>query len=204
MLLKTLKGMVGGLGAYTNTYLIYDEKTFEGVLVDLANNLDKIQEYVEELKIHLKYLILTHCHADHIAGLKEVKKIYPEIKILIHELDAPGLTRDEINLSSLLETESNFIEADRTLKDGDILEVGTLKIKVIHTPGHTAGSISLLVEDALFSGDTLFRGSYGRTDFPTGNALDMMKSVEKLLCLPAETIVYPGHEQMTQIGEERI
>lgn len=203
MLLKSLKGLVGTLGSYTNTYLVYDEKSFEGVLIDIANNLEEIQEYIETLQIQLKYLILTHCHADHIAGLKEFKKKYSHAKILIHELDAEGMIRDEINLSPFLETESNFIEADRTLKDGDVIEVGDMKLKVIHTPGHTKGSISILIEDALFSGDTLFRGSYGRTDFPTGNALDMMHSVQKLLALPGNTIVYPGHEQMTKIEEER-
>ena len=127
----------------------------------------------------------------------------PQTQILIHELDDEGLTKDEINLSPYLEVESNFVEADRTVKEGDCIEVGEMKIKVIHTPGHTAGSISLYVEDALFSGDTLFRGSYGRTDFPTGNAWDMMKSIKRLLTLPDETIVYPGHDQMTRIGEER-
>lgn len=203
MLLKTIKGFVGTLCSYTNTYLVYDEKTFEGVLIDLADNVEKVQEYVENLKIKLKYVILTHCHADHMTGLKEIKKIYPQVKILIHEIDAVGLTQDEINLCSDLEVEPNFIEADRTLKDGDIIEVGNLKIKVIHTPGHTAGSISLYVEDALFSGDTLFRRSYGRTDLPTGNELEIMNSIKKLLKLPNETIVYPGHEQITKIGEEK-
>ena len=203
MFLKTIKGLVGTLGEYTNTYLIYDEKTYEGVLIDIADNVEKIQEYVETLKIQLKYLILTHCHADHIGGLKEIKKKYPQLRILIHEQDTFGLTNDEINLSSLLEVESNFVEADLTLKDGDIIEVGELKIKVIHTPGHTKGSISLLVGDALFSGDTLFRGSHGRTDFPTGNPIEMIQSLEKLLQLPDEVIVYPGHERTTMIGEEK-
>lgn len=203
MLLKSLKGLVGSLGSYTNTYLIYDEKTFEGVLIDIANNLKEIETFVETLQIQLRYLILTHCHADHIAGLKAFKKKYPQVKILIHEFDADGLTKDEVNLAPFLETESNFTEADRTLKDGDVIEVGKMKLKVIHTPGHTKGSISILVEDALFSGDTLFRGSYGRTDFPTGNALDMMHSIHKILELPGKTIVYPGHDQITKIEEER-
>ena len=203
MLLKSFKGRVGILGSYTNTYLVYDDKTFKGALIDIANNLDKIQEFVESLNIKLKYLILTHCHADHMTSLKEVKKLYPNIKILIHELDADGLVKDEINLTNYLETESNFVEADIILKDGDIISVGELNLKVIHTPGHTAGSISILVEDALFSGDTLFKGSYGRTDFLTGNNLDMMNSIKKILELPADTIVYPGHEQSTMIGEER-
>lgn len=203
MLLKTFKGFVGSLGSPTNTYLVYDEKTFDGVLIDLANNLDKIKEFQEKFNIKLKYLILTHCHADHMAGLKELKKIYPDIKILIHELDAPNLIKDEINLCSMLDTELNFIEADRTLKDGDIISVGGLKLKVIHTPGHTAGSISILVDDALFSGDTLFKGTHGRTDMPTGSFIDILASLKKLMELPDNTIVYPGHDKSTMIGEER-
>lgn len=203
MLLKTFKGLVGTLGAYTNTYLIYDEETFEGMLIDLANNVEKIKEFQEERKIKLKYLVFTHCHADHIAGLKHFKKIYPDVKILIHEMDAQGLVNDEINLCSMLETELNFIEADRTLKDGDIISIGNLKVKVIHTPGHTSGSSSFLVEDALFSGDTLFKGTHGRTDMPTGNFKAMLESLRKLMELPDNTIVYPGHEELTMIGEEK-
>ena len=203
MLLKTFKGIVGALGQYTNTYLVYDETTFDGALIDIASNLDKIKEFVNNLNIHLKYLILTHCHADHITSLKDLKKEYPDVKILIHELDAKSLVNNEINLSCLLEAEPNFIEADNILKDGDSIQVGNMTLNIIHTPGHTAGSISILVGDALFSGDTLFKGSYGRTDFPTGNTLDMMQSINKLLQLPENTIVYPGHEQMTMIGEER-
>lgn len=203
MLLKTFKGFVGTLGAPTNTYLVYDEKTFEGALIDLANNLDKIKEFQENLKIKLKYLILTHCHADHMAGLKELKKVYPDIKILIHELDAQSLVNNEINLCSMLETEMNFIEADRTLKDGDIINLGEMELKVIHTPGHTAGSISILVEDALFSGDTLFKGTHGRTDMPSGNFIEILASLKKLMQLSDNIIVYPGHDQSTKIGDER-
>ncbi|MBO5143429.1 MAG: MBL fold metallo-hydrolase [Clostridia bacterium] len=203
MLLKSFKGRVGALGSYTNTYLVYDEKTFDGALIDLANNLEGIQEFVESINIKIKYLILTHCHADHIAGLNNVKKLFPDIKILIHEKDADGLVSDNINLSSFLEAEPNFIEADLLLKDGDIIPLGDLQLKIIHTPGHTAGSISILIDDALFSGDTLFKGCYGRTDMPTGNGADMLKSIDKLLKLPGNTLVYPGHNQTTIIEEER-
>ena len=142
MVLKSFKGRVGALGSYTNTYLVYDEKTFDGALIDLANNLDEIQEFVESINIKIKYLILTHCHADHIAGLNNIKKIFPDTKILIHEKDANGLIEDKINLSSFLEAEPNFIEADLLLKDGDVIPLGNLQLKIIHTPGHTAGSIS--------------------------------------------------------------
>lgn len=203
MLLKSFKGRVGSLGSYTNTYLVYDEKTFEAALIDIANNVNDIQEFVKNSNIKLKYLILTHCHADHIAGLKQIKEEFPEMKVLIHENDAPGLIDSNINLSVFLEADLNFIEADILLKDGDIITLGDLKLKVIHTPGHTAGAISILVEDALFSGDTLFKGCYGRTDLPTSSGADMIKSIDKLLELPASTVVYPGHDQTTMIEYER-
>ncbi len=203
MLLKSFKGRVGSLGSYTNTYLVYDEKTFEGALIDIANNVNDIQEFVKKSNITLKYLILTHCHADHIGGLKQIKEGYPDLKVLIHEKDAKGLTNSDINLAVFLESDMNFIEADILLKDGDIITIGDLKLNVIHTPGHTMGSISILVEDALFSGDTLFKGCYGRTDLPTSSGADMIKSIDKLLKLPVNTVVYPGHDQTTMIEYER-
>ena len=203
MLLKSFKGRVGSLGSYTNTYLVYDEITFEGALIDIANNVNDIQEFVQKSNITLKYLILTHCHADHIGGLKQIKEEYPELKVLIHENDAAGLTDSDINLTVFLEADLNFLEADILLKDGDVISIGNLSLKVIHTPGHTAGSISLLVEDALLSGDTLFRGCYGRTDLPTSSGADMINSIDKLLKLPGSTIVYPGHGKSTMIKEEK-
>ena len=204
MLLKTFKGIVGKMGSYTNTYLVYDEKTKQGILIDVAENTDKIYNFIENSGIKLKYIVLTHCHADHTKGLKEIKKYYPNTKILIHENDLEGMTNSEINMSYHIETEPNFINADIVLKDGDEFDVGNLHIKVIHTPGHTSGSICLLIEDALFSGDTLFKGTRGRTDLPTSSEEDITKSIkEKLLTLPDNIIVYPGHGLTTQIGEEK-
>ncbi len=203
MILKSFKGLVGALNAYTNTYLVYDEKTMEGILIDIANNLKDIKEYSLARGIKLKYLLLTHCHADHIAGLKGLKDWLPNIKVCIHELDANGLIDDTINLSTLLEAESNFIEADIVVKDGDKITLGETTFEIIHTPGHTAGSISILVEDALFSGDTLFHNGTGRADFPTGNQYDMISSVRRLLELPENSIVYPGHNEPTIIQEEK-
>ena len=204
MLLKTFRSRVGIMGECTNTYFVYNEQTFEGAMIDIANNIDEIQKFVECSKVKIKYIILTHCHADHMAGLKDIKKIYPDIKILIHENDAKGLITEDINMSKYLETESNFIDADIVLKDGDVIKVGDMELKVIHTPGHTTGSISILVEDALFSGDTLFKNCYGRTDLPTGSLYDMNNSIKRLMKLSENTVVYPGHGQTTLIGEEHI
>lgn len=203
MLLKSFKDIVGELDTFTNSYVVYDEKTKEGIVIDLADNADKLYNYIENLQIKLKYIALTHCHADHTAGLKEMKKYYPDAKIIIHEYDNHGLTDDTINMCSYIMTEPNFVSADIVLKDGDEIKFGDLTAKVIHTPGHTAGSISILIEDALFSGDTMFKGTYGRTDLPTGNEFDMQKSLKKILKLDDEVIVYPGHGATTMICDEK-
>lgn len=189
--------------SYTNNYIVYDDKEKEGILIDVSNDVDKIADFIENSQLCLKYVVLTHCHGDHTDGIKELRRLYPTTKILIHEDDMSGLINDEINRCSLIGREPNFIEADIALKDEDVLKFGNLEAKVIHTPGHTAGSISILIEDALFSGDTLFKGTTGRIDLPTGDKWKMKNSIEKLLKLPNNTIVYPGHGYSTIIEDEK-
>ena len=204
MLLKTFRVMPGNATIYTNMYVVADEKTKEGILIDAAGGIDKIYNYVENMNIKLKYVILTHCHGDHIAGLKELIKNYPRIKVVINEDDKVGLTDDTINLCSFLGLPENYIEADILVKDGDIIEFGGLKATIIHTPGHTAGSMSILIKDAVFTGDTMFKRVYGRTDLKTGSEREIMWSIkDKLLKLPENTIVYPGHGAITIIREEK-
>lgn len=204
MLLKTFRVMPGNATIYTNMYVVADEETKEGVLIDAAGGIDKIYNYVENMNIKLKYVILTHCHGDHIAGLKELRKNYPRIKVVINEDDKVGLTDDTINLCSFLGLPENYVEADILVKDGDILEFGGLKATIIHTPGHTAGSMSILIKDAVFTGDTMFKRVYGRTDLKTGSEREIMWSIkDKLLKLPDNTIVYPGHGAITIIREEK-
>ncbi len=204
MLLKTFRVMPGNATIYTNMYVVADEETKEGILIDAAGGIDKIYNYVENMNIKLKYVILTHCHGDHIAGLKELRKNYPRIKVVINEDDKVGLTDDTINLCSFLGLPENYIEADILVKDGDIIEFGGLKATIIHTPGHTAGSMSILIKDAVFTGDTMFKRVYGRTDLKTGSEREIMWSIkDKLLKLPDNTIVYPGHGAITIIREEK-
>ena len=204
MLLKTFRVMPGNATIYTNMYVVADEKTKEGILIEAAGGIDKIYNYVENMNIKLKYVILTHCHGDHIAGLKELRKNYPRIKVVINEDDKVGLTDDTINLCSFLGLPENCIEADILVKDGDIIEFGGLKATIIHTPGHTAGSMSILIKDAVFTGDTMFKRVYGRTDLKTGSEREIMWSIkDKLLKLPDNTIVYPGHGAITIIREEK-
>ena len=122
MLLKTFRVMPGNATIYTNMYVVANEKTKEGILIDAAGGIDKIYNYVENMNIKLKYVILTHCHGDHIAGLKELRKNYPRIKVVINEDDKVGLTDDTINLCSFLGLPENYIEADILVKDGDIID----------------------------------------------------------------------------------
>ena len=204
MLLKTFRVLPGSATSYTNMYVVADERTKEGILIDAPGSIDKVYNYVENMNIKLKYIILTHCHGDHIAGLKDLRKCYPRIKIVINDDEKEGLTDDSINLCSFLSLPENYIEADIIVKEGDIIEFGNLKAKIIHTPGHTCGSMSILIDDAVFTGDTLFKGVYGRTDLKTGSEREMMWSIkDKLLKLPENTIVYPGHGTTTIIKEEK-
>ena len=143
--------LVGTNDSYTNSYVVFDEKTKEGAIIDPAGEIDKIYNYIENMNIKLKYAILTHCHGDHIAGLRELKHHYPQVKVVVHELEKDALLDDNITLCSFLNLPENTISADLTVKDGDELSIGEMTAKILHTPGHTAGSMSILIEDAIYT-----------------------------------------------------
>lgn len=204
MIMKTFRARVGNTDMYTNMYVIADEQTKEGILIDAGAGMDKIVNYIDNMGIKIKYVVLTHCHVDHVADLRTFRKEYPRVPIVINEDDKKGLADASINMCDMLGIENNFLDADITVKDGDILQFGNMEAKIIHTPGHTAGSMCILIKDALFSGDTLFRGTYGRTDLNTGSEREIMWSIkDKLLQLPDDTIVYPGHGATTIIKDEK-
>jgi len=189
---------------YTNMYVVSDEITKEGILIDCGGAVPSITEYVNKMNIKLKYLILTHCHADHTASIKEIKKEFPRIQVVINDDDKDGLNDPIINKSELLDINEFYITPEIIVRDGDIIKFGNEKAEIIHTPGHTAGSMCILVGDALYSGDTLFRGTRGRTDLETGSEREIMWSIkEKLMKLSNDIIVYPGHGLATKISEER-
>lgn len=203
MILKRIKVDVGTMLG-ENCYIIQDDETRETMIIDPGNLSKELEEMLETLDIKLKYIILTHCHADHMNGAEQIKQKYGG-KILIHREDAEGLTKPEINLCYYIGLEDVKANADSRLNDGDLLHIGGLEFKVIYTPGHTNGSICLYCEEEglLFSGDTLFRGAWGRTDLPTSSFENVINSItEKLMVLPEETIVYPGHGKSTIIKEE--
>lgn len=204
MILKELK-INTWIGDPTNCYIIMDEKSKETMVIDAAGDVDKIEEMINIIKGKLKYIYLTHCHGDHILGVTELKKRCGG-KILIHRDDAEGLNDARINLTPYIIEEKIELEADSRVDDKDIIHLGNLEFKVIHTPGHTKGGSCLYCEKekCLISGDTLFRGTWGRTDVPTGNREEIIKSItNKLMILPDETIVYPGHGLSTRIKDEK-
>ena len=185
----------------TNCYIVQDENTKETMIIDPGGEPEKVETMLSILKAELKYIYLTHCHADHIGGVSQLQKKFGG-KVLIHRFDADNLYDDSINLASYIGIDEIKLEADSRVDDGDLIHIGELEFKVIYTPGHTIGSSSLYCEKEklLFSGDTLFRGAWGRTDLPT----DIIKSISnKLILLPDNTIVYPGHGKSTMIREEK-
>lgn len=204
MILKRLK-INTWIGDPTNCYIITEEKSREIMVIDPAGDIDKIEETINLLKGKLKNIYLTHCHGDHILGVRELKQRCGG-KILIHRDDAEGLNNKAINLSLYIDIPEIELEPDSRVDDNDIIHLGNLQFKVIHTPGHTKGGSSLYCEKekCLFSGDTMFRGAWGRTDIPTSSMKEIMDSItNKLLKLPDDTIVYPGHGRSTMIKEEK-
>ena len=193
------------IGEPTNCYIILDEESKEIMVIDPAGKSDEIAELVNILGGKLKYIYLTHCHGDHITGVMDLKDSCGG-KILIHREDAEGLNNAEINLTPYIMEKQIVLEADSRIDDNDLLHLGNLEFKVLHTPGHTKGGTCIYCEkeNCLFSGDTMFRGTWGRTDLPTGNFEDIINSiVNKLMKLPDDTIVYPGHGLSTKIKDEK-
>lgn len=204
MILKQIKLKSNIDNIVTNCYIIKDEETNEVMVIDPGGETNKIIDMINILEGNLKYIYLTHCHGDHIGAVEELRDKKGG-KVLIHSDDYEGLKNPEINLTGFMSELPISIEADARVNDGDLLHVGKIEFRVIHTPGHTKGGSSLYSEkeQMLFSGDTLFKGMWGRTDLPTSSFEDIMKSInDKLLVLPDDTVVYPGHGIITKIIEE--
>ena len=188
------------LGPYqVFSYLVACPQTKEAVIIDPAGEEDRLAALVKEQGVRVKFILNTHGHADHVLANEALKKMLSEkkpVSVCMHEADDQFFSDYGIRKQS--EKELGLPPpgpADIKLKDGEVVEVGTLRIEVIHTPGHTPGSVCYLVKGNLFTGDTLFVGAVGRTDL-TGGSLDtLLASLEKrLIVLPGETVVWPGHD----------
>lgn len=187
----------------SNAYLIAGNG--EAVVIDCGCKPERVLQAAERNGAVLKHIILTHGHFDHIYYIDELRK-QADVKVHIHETDAPCLTDPYLNGLALIPVDGTqtFKPADNLLNDGDMLECGGIQFQILHTPGHTRGCICIHAENFLFTGDTLFKMSVGRTDLPGGSMKEIDKSIrEKLYSLPEETIVYPGHGLATTIGFEK-
>lgn len=188
-----------------NTYLAVDEKTNEGFIVDPGGYNKVLTKEVRDNDVKIKYIILTHGHSDHICGVNEHKAEFPDAKIVAYKDEEAMLENPNLNQSPGFGVPYST-KADILVNDGDELKVGDVTLKFIHTPGHTEGGMCIYVKEAkaLFSGDTLFRQSIGRTDFPGGSYKEIMDSIrKKLFLLPDDTNVFPGHMGTTNIGFEK-
>ena len=182
---------VGNFAVFS--YLIGDEKTQEGLFIDPADDAKRL---LSEAKSHglktIKYIVNTHSHVDHVMGNAEMVK-KTGAKIVVHEEDASDVSQTPSDLLEMFGATPSP-PAEILVKDGDVIQVGDVKLKVIHTPGHSPGGMSLYLDGMVFTGDTLFVGSVGRTDFP-GSSWDVLEASvrKKLYVLPGETVVFPGH-----------
>lgn len=183
-----------------NCSLIIDEKTNQSALVDCTEFSQKLVDMIGDTD--LKYILLTHGHFDHIIGARDTKAKYGA-KVVISSEDEPMLSSSKLSLAAFCNAPQNDVEADIVVSDGDEITLGDTIIKVMSTPGHTLGSVCYIAENCIFSGDTLFYCSCGRTDFPSGSPEQMMSSLQKLKALDGDYKVYTGHNNLTTLDFER-
>ncbi len=187
----------------TNNYLIICEETLNAALIDAGGNFQKTDTIIKENKAELKFIFHTHGHFDHIQGDAEIQKAY-EVKTFIHKKDEFLVKSLKQQLMIFGMKTADIPRIDGYLEDGQILKVGNIKLKVIHTPGHTEGGVCFLTDKILFSGDTLFSNSVGRTDLPGGSYNKLGDSIKnRLFTLDGDITVYPGHGTSTTIGYEK-
>ena len=187
-----------------NTYLVYDESTRNGVIIDPGCTMDKIEKLIDDNNVHVKYIFLTHCHYDHIKSVNTLKE-KTGAQLVTGDNCSINIKNININLSLYgLGYEISDIDADKILKDNEKLIFDNIEIKCIYTPGHTDCSVCFIIENEIFSGDTLFLRSCGRWDLPTGDFSTIEKSIkERLYSMPDDMNVHPGHGASTTIGYEK-
>ncbi len=199
--MKVLTLKTGYMAA--NAYIVYTENKPEAVIIDPGDDIELIMDLIKEHELKLEKILLTHGHFDHIGAVKDLKE-RTGAQVAIHKQEADFLTDPNKNLSYIINRQIVQDPADIFLEDGDLIRVADMEFKVLHTPGHTEGGVCYKLGQVLFTGDTLFEGSVGRTDLSGGSYEQLMSSIrEKLLVLDDDHLVYPGHGRQTTIGRER-
>ncbi|MDD3237885.1 MAG: MBL fold metallo-hydrolase [Candidatus Gastranaerophilales bacterium] len=202
MILKIFNTGVFGV----NTYVLIDEKSKEALIIDLGGDFEKINKYIKEQNANLKFILNTHGHFDHIMGDVDVQTDKIKVPVYMHKDDLDHAENISQTVKDLgFADEWKKITIDHFLDENSDIKLGNIPIKIFHTPGHTKGGVSYLIEDKVFVGDTLFNNSIGRTDFAYGDFNTLINSIKtKLMPLDNNITVYPGHGPSTTIGEERL
>ncbi len=186
-----------------NCYIIWDESTARALVIDPGIEVEKIVGAIKKERLDLQGIIDTHAHIDHILANDSLREI-TGVSLFIHPAEVSSLSNPELNLSGMIGKKQTFRDPDGLIEDGEEMEIGRIRLKILHTPGHTPGSICLFADGCLLSGDTVFAGSVGRCDFPGGDFQKLEDSIKKILIsIPDETQFFPGHGPETTLRAEK-